>query len=148
MPSAQTKKGIYPMEKEITVQELIDQLNQIENKNLPVDCTIGITGVSVIDEGSVLALESITFRTNKYSEKPVAVSIALCGIPKVIHEQTDEFTPIEVGKNFPQETFAKLCKGVNDPKIVLSVLNGIKRNGLLAMYDPEKVAAADDDMED
>ena len=88
------------MEKEITVQELIDQLNQIENKNLPVDCTIGITGVSVIDEGSVLALESIAFRTNKYSEKPVAVSIVLCGIPKVIHEQTDEFTPIEVGKNF------------------------------------------------
>ena len=37
MPPAQIKKGIYPMEKEITVQELIDQLNQIENKNMPID---------------------------------------------------------------------------------------------------------------
>ena len=42
MPPAQTKKGIYPMEKEITVQELIDQLNKIENKSLPVDCTVGM----------------------------------------------------------------------------------------------------------
>ena len=127
------------MEKEITVQELIDQLNKIENKNLPVDCTIGITGVCVIDEGSVLALESITFRTNKYSEKPVAVSIALCGIPKVIHEQTDEFTPIEVGKNFPQETFAKLCKGVSDPKIVLSVSTASSATDCLPCMIPKKL---------
>ena len=148
MPSAQTKKGIYPMKKEITVQELIDQLNKIENKNLPVDCTVGMTSVQRIDEGSVLDVEMIDVRTNTHGVKPVAVTLMLSGIPKVIYDNCDEFTPIEVGKNFPQETFAKLCKGVSDPKIVLSVLNGIKRNGLLAMYDPEKVAAADDDMED
>ena len=136
------------MKKEITVRELIDQLNKIENKNLPVDCTIGMTGVQRIEEGCVLELEAIDIRTNTHGSKPVAATIILSGIPKVIYDQTDEFTPIEVGKNFPKETFSKLCKGVSDPKIILSVLNGIKRNGLLAMYDPEKIAAADDDMED
>ena len=75
------------MKKVITVQELIDQLNQIENKNLPIDCTIGITGVSVIDTNSVLDLEDITFRTNKFSDRAVAATIVLNGIPKVIHEQ-------------------------------------------------------------
>ena len=131
------------MKKVITVQELIDQLNQIENKNLPIDCTIGITGVSVIDTNSVLDLEDITFRTNKFSDKAVAATIVLNGIPKVIHEQSDEFTPIEVGKNFSQESFDKLSRGVKDKKIVLSVLNGIKRNSLLAMYDQEKLDVID-----
>jgi hypothetical protein len=131
------------MKKVITVQELIDQLNQIENKNLPIDCTIGITGVSVIDTNSVLDLEDITFRTNKFSDKAVAATIVLNGIPKVIHEQSDEFTPIEVGKNFSQKSFDKLSRDVKDKKIVLSVLNGIKRNALLAMYDQEKLDAID-----
>ena len=49
MPSAQIKKGIYPMEKEITVQELIDQLNKIENKNLPVDAVLLDYGVIKLD---------------------------------------------------------------------------------------------------
>ena len=124
------------------------QLNKIENKNLPIDCTVGMTSVQRIDEGSVLDVENIDIRTNSHGVKPVAVTIILSGIPKVIYDNCDEFTEIVPGKNFPKETFAKLCKGVSDPQIVLSVLNGIKRNGLLAMYDPEKVAAADDEMED
>ena len=136
------------MEKEITVQELIDQLNKIENKNLPIDCTIGTTGVSRIEEGAVLALETITIRTNTCGSKQTAATIVLNGIPKVIYDSCDEFEPIIVGKNFPKETFEKLCRGVSDPNIVLNVLNGIKRNSLLAMYDPEKVAVADDNVED
>lgn len=82
------------MEKEITVQELIDQLNKIENKNLPIDCTIGITGVSRIKEGSVLDLESITIRTNTCGSKQTAATIVLNGIPKVIYDSCDEFEPI------------------------------------------------------
>ena len=81
------------MEKEITVQELIDQLNQIENKNLPIDCTVGMTSVQRIDEGSVLDVETIDVRTNSHGVKPVAVTLMLSGIPKVIYDNCDEFTP-------------------------------------------------------
>ena len=127
MPSAQIKKGIYPMEKEITVQELIYQLNKIENKNLPVDCTVGMTSVQRIDEGSVLDVETIDVRTNSHGVKPVAVTLRLSGVPKVIYDNCDEFTPIEVGKNFPQETFAELCKGFPNMEIhVKTVKSNIK----------------------
>ena len=115
------------MEKEITVQELIDQLNQIENKSLPVDCTVGMTSVQRIDEGSVLDVETIDVRTNSHGVKPVAVTLRLSGVPKVIYDNCDEFTPIEVGKNFPQETFAELCKGFPNMEIhVKTVKSNIK----------------------
>ena len=39
------------MEKEITVQELIDQLNKIENKNLPVDAVLLDYGVIKLNKG-------------------------------------------------------------------------------------------------
>ena len=137
------------MEKKfMTVQDLIDNLQKIENKNLPIDCTVGMTSVQRIDEGSVLDVENIDIRTNSHGVKPVAITLMLSGIPKVIYDSCDEFTEIVPGKNFPKETFAKLCKGVSDPRIVLSVLNGIKRNGLLAMYDADKVKAAGNEDED
>ncbi len=137
------------MEKKfMTVQDLIDQLSKIENKNLPIDCTVGMTSVQRIDEGSVLDVETIDVRTNSHGVKPVAITLMLSGIPKVIYDSCDEFAEIVPGKNFPKETFAKLCRGVSDPNIVLSVLNGIKRNGLLAMYDADKVKAAGNEDED
>jgi hypothetical protein len=54
-----TKKGNGIMEKEITVQELIDQLNQIENKNLPVDAVLLDYGVIKLNKGDHIGFQKL-----------------------------------------------------------------------------------------
>ena len=73
MPPAQTKKGIYPMEKEITVQELIDQLNQIENKNMPID--VQMSGCYGKDPSRYRISKRLVFHQSDVLHETRAVSI-------------------------------------------------------------------------
>ena len=79
MPPAQTKKGIYPMEKEITVQELIDQLNKIENKNLPVDAVLLDHGVIALKKGHHIGFQKLVLNKSFPNENVVSVSLGLNG---------------------------------------------------------------------
>ena len=106
MPSAQTKKGIYPMEKEITVQELIDQLNKIENKNIPVDIVLLDLGPVKLDAGDHIEFQELVFNTSHPSEKIVSVSIGSNGYKREFHESFDYFK--SVAESTDPETIAMI----------------------------------------
>ena len=94
MPPAQTKKGIYPMKKEITVQELINQLNQIENKNIPVDIVLLDDGIGPLKKGEHTRFEKLVFNTSKPSGKVVSVSLGVDGMEKYVREEFDDFVSV------------------------------------------------------
>ena len=106
MPPAQNKKGIYPMEKEITVQELIDQLNKIENKNIPVDIVLLDLGVVKLEAGDHIGFQELVFNTSHPSEKIVSVSIGADGYKKEFHESFDYFK--SVAESTDPETIAMI----------------------------------------
>ena len=122
------------MGKEITVQELIDQLNKIENKNLPIDCTVWVIGPFNIKEGGVVAIESIAFRTTVPSETPYAATIVLGGTPQSIVDIPDGYRPIGIN-DLPKELFEKLSRKVADKNIVVDIINDMRRHALLAVAD-------------
>lgn len=121
--------------KAITVQELINQLNNIENKNLPIDATIGVIGPFNLKEGDAVDIESIMYRTTVPSETKYAVSIVLGGTPKSIDVQPDGLKPVVVGKNLDKELFDKLSHKVSNKKIVIDLITELRRNALLAVAD-------------
>ena len=106
MPPAQIKKGIYPMEKEITVQELIDQLNKIENKNIPVDIVLLDLGPVKLEEGDHIGFQELMFNTSHPSEKVVSVSIGVDGYRREFHESFDDFK--SVAESTDPETIAAI----------------------------------------
>ena len=82
------------MEKEITVQELINQLNQIENKNIPVDIVLLDDGIGPLKKGEHTRFEKLVFNTSKPSGKVVSVSQGVDGMEKYVREEFDDFVSV------------------------------------------------------
>ena len=87
------------MKKEITVQELIDQLNKIENKNIPIDGVLVKFNPIRFKKGDHIEIESILLNPSYPSGSTVSVSIGL-GLQIEHEEVCDSFKTVEHDPNF------------------------------------------------
>ena len=96
-------------EKEITVQELIDQLNKIENKNIPIDIVMLDEGFIEIKPGDHICFTGLIENKSIPSGKTVSVSLGTNGDWKAFYKSFDEFVSVansddEVEKDMLEKT--------------------------------------------
>ena len=110
------------MEKEITVQELIDQLNKIKNKNIPVD-------IVVLDEG-VVEIKPIP------SGKTVSISLGTNGYWKAFNKAFDELVSVKDSNDqFDKHMLEKTTKAMSgNEELATRVLDHQKRVALALKY--------------
>ena len=82
-------------EKEITVQELIDLLNKLENKNIPVDIVVLDEGIVEIKPGDHIYFTGLVENKSIPSGKTVSVSIGTNGYWKAFNKSFDEFVSVK-----------------------------------------------------
>ena len=149
MPPAQIKKGIYPMEKEITVQELIDQLNQIENKSLPVDAVLLDYGVIKLNKGDHIGFQKLVLNKSFPDENVVSVSLGLDGTWRCF-EQVFDYPSVADSKE--PETIAsieRMTKVFNgDREQAIKHMDSIIHESLKYAHENRDVDSEDDEMED
>ena len=121
MPSAQIKKGIYPMKKEITVQELIDQLNQIENKNMPID--VQMSGCYGKDPSRYRIGKRLVFHQSDVLHETRAVSIEFERGQKtdIVTDIIDGYEPLTVSDC--EDIFADRNMSEEDKELITTAIN-------------------------
>ena len=121
-------------EREITVQELIDQLNKIENKNIPVDIIMLDEGFIKIKPGDHICLTEVIENKSIPSGKTVSVSIGTNGHWKAFDKSFDDFVSVRDSNNpYDKHMLEKTTKAMNgDTELAIRTLDHRKR-AILAM---------------
>ncbi|MBO4631271.1 MAG: hypothetical protein J5858_05045 [Lentisphaeria bacterium] len=101
-------------EKEITVQELIDLLNKIENKNIPVDIVVLDEGFVKIKPGDHICFTGLVENKSIPSGKTVSVSLGTNGDWKAFNKSFDEFVSVKDSNDqFDKHMLEKTTKAMN-----------------------------------
>ena len=144
-----TKKGNGIMEKEITVQELIDQLNKIENKNLPVDAVLLDYGVIKLNKGNHIGFQKLVLNKSFPDENVVSVSLGLDGTWRCF-EQVFDYPSVADSKD--PETVAgieRMTKSFNgDREKAIKHMDLIVHEALKYAHENSENDSEDDEMED
>ena len=137
------------MEKEIIVQELIDQLNQIENKSLPVDAVLLDYGVIKLNKGDHIGFQKLVLNKSFPDENVVSVSLGLDGTWRCF-EQVFEYPSVADSKE--PETIAsieRMTKVFNgDREQAIKHMDSIIHESLKYSHENRDVDSEDDEMED
>ncbi len=100
-------------EKEITVQELIDQLNKIENKNIPIDIVMLDEGFVEIKPGDHIYFTGLVENKSIPSGKTVSISLGTNGYWKAFNKAFDEFVSVRDSNNkFEKDMLEKTTKAM------------------------------------
>ena len=123
-------------ENEITVQELIDQLNKIENKNIPVDIVVLDEGIVEIKPGDHICFTELIENKSIPSGKTVSVSIGTNGYWKAFDKSFDEFVSVEDSDNQAEkDMLEKTTKAMSGNKgLAVRILDHRKRVALALKY--------------
>ena len=119
-------------EKEITVQELIDQLNKIENKNIPVDIVVLDEGVVEIKPGDHIYFTGLVENKSIPSGKTVSISLGTNGYWKAFNKAFDEFVSVRDSNNkFEKDMLEKTTKAMGgNRELAIRTLDHRKRIAL------------------
>ena len=123
-------------EKEITVQELIDQLNKLENKNIPVDIVMLDEGFVEIKPGDHIYFTGLIENKSIPSGKTVSVSLGTNGDWKAFNKSFDEFVSVRDSNNkFEKDMLEKTTKAMSGNKgLAVRILDHRKRVALALKY--------------
>ena len=124
------------MEKEITVQELINQLNKIKNKNIPVDIVMLDEGVVEIKPGDHIYFTGLVENKSIPSGKTVSISLGTNGYWKAFNKAFDELVSVKDSNNqFDKHMLEKTTKAMSgNEELAASVLDHQKRVALALKY--------------
>ena len=124
------------MEKEITVQELIDQLNKIKNKNIPVDIIVLDEGVVEIKPGDHIYFTGLVENKSIPSGKTVSISLGTNGYWKAFNKAFDELVSVKDSNNqFDKHMLEKTTKAMSgNEELATRVLDHQKRVTLALKY--------------
>ena len=143
------QKGIGIMEKEITVQELIDQLNKIENKNLPVDAVLLDHGVIALKKGHHIGFQKLVLNKSFPNENVVSVSLGLDGTWKCF-EQVFDYPSVADSKD--PETIARIEQMTKifdgDREEAIKHMDSTVHEALKYAHENRDIDSEDDEMED
>ena len=116
-------------EKEITVQELIDQLNKLENKNIPVDIVVLDEGIVKIKPGDHIYFTGLVENKSIPSGKTVSVSLGTNGDWKAFNKSFDEFVSVRDSNNkFEKDMLEKTTKAMGgNRELAIRTLDHRKR---------------------
>ena len=116
-------------EKEITVQELINQLNKIKNKNIPVDIVMLDEGVVEIKPGDHIYFTGLVENKSIPSGKTVSISLGTNGYWKAFNKSFDEFVSVRDSSNkFEKDMLEKTTKAMGgDRELAIRTLDHRKR---------------------
>ena len=116
-------------EKEITVQELIDLLNKLPNKNIPVDIVLLDEGVVEIKPGDHIYFTGLVENKSIPSGKTVSVSLGTNGDWKAFYKSFDEFVSVANSDNqIEKGMLEKTTKAMNgNRELAIRTLDHRKR---------------------
>ena len=119
-------------EKEITVQELIDQLNKIENKNIPVDIVMLDEGFIKIKPGDHICFTGLVENKSIPSGKTVSISMGTDGHWKAFEKSFDDFVSVRDSNNkFEKDMLEKTTKAMGgNRELAIRTLDHRKRIAL------------------
>jgi len=119
-------------EKEITVQELIDQLNKIENKNIPIDIVMLDEGFVEIKPGDHIYFTGLVENKSIPSGKTVSISLGTNGYWKAFNKAFDEFVSVRDSNNkFEKDMLEKTTKAMGgNRELAVRTLDHRKRVAL------------------
>ena len=119
-------------EKEITVQELIDQLNKIENKNIPIDIVMLDEGFVEIKPGDHIYFTGLVENKSIPSGKTVSISLGTNGYWKAFNNAFDEFVSVRDSNNkFEKDMLEKTTKAMGgNRELAIRTLDHRKRVAL------------------
>ena len=124
------------MEKEITVQELINQLNKIKNKNIPVDIVVLDEGVVEIKPGDHIYFTGLVENKSIPSGKTVSISLGTNGYWKAFNKAFDELVSVKDSNDqFDKHMLEKTTKAMSgNEELAARVLDHQKRVALALKY--------------
>ena len=116
-------------EKEITVQELIDQLNKLENKNIPIDIVMLDEGFVEIKPGDHIYFTGLVENKSIPSGKTVSISLGTNGDWKAFNKSFDEFVSVRDSNNkFEKDMLEKTTKAMaGNRELAIRTLDHRKR---------------------
>ena len=123
-------------EKEITVQELIDLLNKLPNKNIPVDIVVLDEGIVEIKPGDHICFTELIENKSIPSGKTVSVSLGTNGYWKAFNKSFDELVSVKDSDD-PRDKhmLEKMTKATEgNEELATRVLDHQKRVILAAKY--------------
>ena len=123
-------------EKEITVQELINQLNKIKNKNIPVDIVMLDEGVVEIKPGDHICFTGLVENKSIPSGKTVSISLGTNGYWKAFNKAFDELVSVKDSNDqFDKHMLEKTTKAMSgNEELATRVLDHQKRVALALKY--------------
>ena len=124
------------MEKEITVQELINQLNKIKNKNIPVDIVVLDEGVVEIKPGDHIYFTGLVENKSIPSGKTVSISLGTNGYWKAFNKAFDELVSVKDSNDqFDKHMLEKTTKAMSgNEELATRVLDHQNRVALALKY--------------
>ena len=119
-------------EKEITVQEMIDQMNIIENKNIPIDIVMLDEGFVEIKPGDHIYFTGLVENKSIPSGKTVSISLGTNGDWKAFNKSFDEFVSVRDSNNkFEKDMLEKTTKAMGgNRELAIRTLDHRKRVAL------------------
>ena len=122
------------MDEVITVKELIDQLNKIKNKNIPVDIVVQDEGVVEIKPGDHIYFTGIVENKSIPSGKTVSISLGTNGYWKAFNKTFDELVSVKDSDNpKDKQMLEKMTKATEGNKDLSARVLDHQKRVILAM---------------